>query len=566
MKYAIFGVNRVTKDFLYIFDELDISLLFYDTGEVEKCSYFIQLQYSIEELGSMRHLFDKIIVCGFDFDEKILKLQSMGLVEGTDFYRIEDFIDSLSEEQLNPDGRRVVLWGTGQLARKYRVFYGIEDVEFFIDTYKTDKYWVDSEKRIVSPNDISEWKDYFVIIAIARSKDVVSYLDEKGLKHGVDYCLSSEWMMNPSRMLKKTIYDRNQYDVMCKTYFSHIELDKNGALNGCCVPFVTGGYGNINENDFEDIWNGLQHKIMCLSVNNRTYSFCDSHMCPVFIGRNSESETELDRPYISMDKRPKNLLMNFEESCNLMCESCRDHVKIATGDEEIKNDKYADFLINKILPYSEFVVMAGTGEVFVGKGYRKIIGSFVLGNVKWLRLLTNGILFNEKNWKTIKNNTNAKVILTVSIDAATKETYEIVRRGGSFDVLKRNMEYAAELRKRGELAYFRLNFVVQKKNYKEIPLFVKWGLELGADEVFFTKILNYGTYSQEEFNDISMYEEGNMIPKKELLEILDDPIMKERIVDLGTIRYNHDPIDVDSIDNYYRWELERKVPGLFGSP
>ena len=108
-----------------------------------------------------------------------------------------------------------------------------------------------------------------------------------------------------------------------------------------------------------------------------------------------------------------------------------------------------------------------------------------------------------------------------------------------------------------------MNFVVQKKNYQEMPLFVQWGKQLGADEVFFTKILNYGTYSQDEFFEISMMEEDGMTPKKELVKILDLPIMKDEIVDLGTIRYSHEPIGIDYIENYYKWELERKVPHLF---
>ena len=40
--------------------------------------------------------------------------------------------------------------------------------------------------------------------------------------------------------------------------------------------------------------------------------------------------------------------------------------------------------------------------------------------------------------------------------------------------------------------------------------------------------------------------------------------MKDPIVDLGTIRYQHDGTDIETVENYYRWELERKVPDLFG--
>ena len=153
-------------------------------------------------------------------------------------------------------------------------------------------------------------------------------------------------------------------------------------------------------------------------------------------------------------------------------------------------------------------------------------------------------------------------MLTVSIDAATRETYEKVRRGGNFDVLRKNMEFASKLRKDGNLSYFRINFVVQSENYKEMIDFVEGGVELGVDEVFFSKVLNWGTYTSEEFKEISMMEEDGNTPKKELQRILYDPRMKNPIVDLGTIQYSHEMVNY-AVDNYYMWELKRKVKTLF---
>jgi len=154
-------------------------------------------------------------------------------------------------------------------------------------------------------------------------------------------------------------------------------------------------------------------------------------------------------------------------------------------------------------------------------------------------------------------------MLTASIDAATKDTYEYIRRGGKFETIKKNMEFAGKLRKTGELSYFRMNFVVQKENYKEMPLFVEWGKEIGADEVFFTKILNWGTYTDEEFKEISMMEADGVTPKKELKEIMKLKIMNEPIVDMGTIQFAREMVKEKEIYNYYVWELERKVDNLF---
>ena len=156
-------------------------------------------------------------------------------------------------------------------------------------------------------------------------------------------------------------------------------------------------------------------------------------------------------------------------------------------------------------------------------------------------------------------------MLTVSIDAVTKETYEQkIRCGGNLEQLKKNMKFASELRKKGELCYLRMNFVVQRNNYKEMIPFVQWGEELGVDEIFFTKILNWGTYTDEEFENVSMMEKDGITPKKELLEVLSDTYIKDsKIVDLGTIRYGHKVDQVDVVENYYMWELEKRGGHLF---
>lgn len=561
MNYAIYGVNRVTKDFMYIFDDLTIVCFLVDEDCKEK---WIDIPvYKINELDSQNKLFDQIIICDFEKTKKRDNLERLGLEYGHDFIYEEDFFSKLDKYQLNPSHKQIIAWGAGRRAEKLAVFYGLNDIGFFVDSREQGMYWKNSGKRILLPNQVKNWKDYFIVISVAQSDSIIDFLNNQGLKHYEDYCTLGELLTQPSWMLRKTIFDKHCYNVECRTIFNHVELNQIGELQCCCVPFVIGRIGNIEDDSIENIWSGIVHKIMCLAINNRTYSFCNSDMCPIFIGRKDDSKLNLQKGYVQMEEHPRNLLVNFEDSCNLKCESCRNQVHIAQGKEYEKNMRYADLLIKQVLPHTEFVTMAGTGEVFVGKSYRKMFTSDSMDNIKWIRILTNGTLFNEQNWKEFSYNKSGKIILTVSIDAATKETYEKLRRNGNFEILERNMEFASALRKEGKLVYFRMNFVVQKKNYQEMPLFVEWGKQLGVDEVFFTKILNYGTYSQDEFAEISMMELDEITPKKELMEILDLPIMKDKIVDLGTIRYLHDPIGIDYIDNYYKWELERKVPGLF---
>ena len=101
------------------------------------------------------------------------------------------------------------------------------------------------------------------------------------------------------------------------------------------------------------------------------------------------------------------------------------------------------------------------------------------------------------------------------------------------------------------------------KKYNLVIIFMLLLALLCADAVFFTKVLNWGTFTEEEFKEISMMEEDGITPKRELAQVLESPVMKKDIVDLGTIQYMHDEASDEAIENYYMWELEKKNRGLF---
>lgn len=264
-----------------------------------------------------------------------------------------------------------------------------------------------------------------------------------------------------------------------------------------------------------------------------------------------------EKHYKKFGEMPKVILLSIDSTCNLYCASCRDEICVLKGNELEKAQIMADKILkDNNLPNAEFLVMAGNGEVFLSKIYERIWSSDKTKNIPRFRLLSNGTLFNEKRWNEFYQGRKNKIAVTFSIDAATKDTYSIVRRGGNFDALKRNMEFASRLRKEGKLSYFQISFVVQRMNYKEMPAFVEWGKALGVDKVFFTRILNWGTYTEEEFKNIAMTDaDGNM--NAELQEISELPIMQDKIVDFGTINFRPNNMNSSYIYNYYIWEIER---------
>lgn len=557
MRYIIYGVNRVTKDFIYIFNNLEILYLtdsFVNTKNI--WGYKTQcLEDALKDTS-----YDQIILCDFDKKKKEENLQNKGLRYGKDYVYEEDFFTRLDEVSV-PFDRKVLVWGTGNKSHCLMDQNLTFSIEAFIDSYKkSDKFL---GRPVFSPAEIRNWKKYFIVIAVEQDREIFEELTGYGLAEGEDFVSYRKIIYLPSEMLRKTIFDESNYELECNTMLNHLEIQDQGNTRCCCTTFVKPNLGNVFEKKSSEIWNSNLHKIMCLSTENRTFSFCDKTMCPLFVAKKSEKRNLNEHPYKVMKTSPEVLMLAYDSSCNLSCSTCRKELHFAKGEELETVNKITEIVKEEYMSKCRFLILAGNGEVFASSAYRDIYESEVC-DPQFIRLLSNGMLFNQKNWKRfVKKYSTQKIMLTVSIDAATKKTYESIRRNGNFDILKKNMEFASELRKKGSLCYFRINFVVQRENYQEMIPFVEWGEKLGVDEIFFTKILNWGTYSDEEFAKVSMMESDGITPRPELKEVLECPIIKNKIVDLGTIQYTHKVDNVDIVENYYMWELEKRGGKLF---
>lgn len=556
MRYIIYGVNRAAKDFLYIFDKLDI-IYFTDNQLINRRFLGYEVR-SLEDALSDNH-YDMIIICGFDRTEKEKKLRAKGLIKGRHYCYEEDFFASLDEVRI-PSDRKLAVWGTGQIAKAFSRWNSHYDIAAYIDNHKHMDIFCDIP--VIEPEQITDWKEFFIIIAVEKDGDIRNQLSSYGLKPMEDFAGYQKIIGQPSHMLKETVFDTAYYDLDCQTMLNHLEILHEGDTRCCCTTFVRQNLDNVLEKDIHEVWNSVLHKIMCLSTENKTFSFCDKSMCPLFVGKKKEEKDAWEIPYRQMASAPEVLALGHDSSCNLSCSTCRKEVCFAKGEELERVKQINDKIKKEYLPQCKFLILAGDGEVFASPAYRDIYESSEC-NPQYIRLLSNGTLFTPENWERFKAEKEGKIMLTVSIDAAVKQTYERIRRNGKFDILKKNMEFAAHLRKEGELSYFRINFVVQRDNYQEMTAFVQWGEELGVDEVFFTKILNWGTYTAEEFEEISMMEPDGITPKPELKQVLEHPVMKSPIVDLGTIQYSHKVDKIEAVENYYMWELEKRGGRIF---
>lgn len=567
MRIAFYGANRVAKDFYYVLKDTEMEAVLCFADASEDAAGFAQgtglETVPVASLPALRANFDMLVVCDFSHEEKEQTLQVMGLAHGKDYQWVEELFPLFDDVRLNPEQKPMFVWGCGRKGEQFYHWNTAYKIEAYLDRAPQGEDFYGYPCR--KPETVREWSRYFVVVAVARNKEICDFLEQQGGKRYRDFCTYEDIESLPSTLLRQTILQPEVYDFACRSMLNHAEIGGRGNVICCCSTFIRNSLGDLSEErSFRDCWNSVVHRILCLSNVNRTYSFCLHDMCPLFIGRHETRDYHLAEPYPEMEDAPRTVAVGFDYTCNLKCVTCRKDFRVAKEEDKRQIQSIAEMVRDQVLPGCEFMIMAGDGEVLLSDAYRTVYASEQMKHIRWFRLLTNGLLFTPKKWAELRRYTDAKIMMTVSIDAATPETYANIRRGGMFAVLERNMAYASQLRKIGELSYLRFNFVVQRQNYQEMIPFVEWGKRLGVDELFFTKILNWGTYSREEFRDISMMEENGITPKPELQAVLDQPIMRDPIVDLGTIRYQHDGTDTETVENYYRWELERKVPDLFG--
>ena len=85
----------------------------------------------------------------------------------------------------------------------------------------------------------------------------------------------------------------------------------------------------------------------------------------------------------------------------------------------------------------------------------------------------------KENWYAIKSLWPNIIRVLISVDAATEDTYKIVRKNGNFKKLQRNLIDFDELvdsKNFPNLINWQTNFILQRDNYKELKDFVAWQL------------------------------------------------------------------------------------------
>ena len=293
-------------------------------------------------------------------------------------------------------------------------------------------------------------------------------------------------------MINKRLFDHYGIDTnkdlkiksVCGRPYDTVLIDKQGSCYACeCTAWLPQSIGNLQVKTLSEIIGSNMHRHLQDSIADGTYRYCNNKQC-TYIKTNS-----FDAPKGGI----KHLRLAIDDSCNLRCPSCRKGLIFhKEGSAYNLGIRLAD-RINEWLQTHEGSIqvhIGSDGDPFASHVYRYFMDQTPeRDNIKY-SILTNALMFREFHPRVpyVIRNLNE---LGVSIDGASKDTYEKLRLGGRWDKVNENLESIAEAKQKHGFKFI-LYFVVQKDNHHEMDDMLALGERYGADRVNFSLIEDWG--------------------------------------------------------------------------
>jgi MoaA/NifB/PqqE/SkfB family radical SAM enzyme len=331
--------------------------------------------------------------------------------------------------------------------------------------------------------------------------------------------------------------DNVEEQYICTKPFEWIDISSD-KVDMCCPTWINKPLGNILSDSLEDIWNGIDAQEIRQSMHDGSFRYCND-LCPfknTRTGPVQSKEKVLNNP--REDERIKNAIAKeltilpygplainaaYDRSCNLSCPSCRVKNIMASGKEKEKALRLQDAMLNECMDDCYHLYITGSGDPFGSPTFFKLLKEFnpdEFPELNFFTLHTNGQLWTPESWDKISNIHHLVRAAHISIDACSPETYAINRRGGDWDKLMENLDFIRDIKNKQGFSVT-ISFVVQQNNWREMKDFI----ELGSwcDLVFFGKLADWGTWSEEELHSRQVYRTDHP-EHREFVDFISDPV------------------------------------------
>jgi sulfatase maturation enzyme AslB (radical SAM superfamily) len=246
---------------------------------------------------------------------------------------------------------------------------------------------------------------------------------------------------------------------------------------------------------------------------------CNANSCPALntlmrTGKpagNIKHKSEWD-PKKYTNHGPHRVKICSDDSCNLKCPTCREELRPNTPEKTTRTGLLLKAITRDYGPTLKSVYTSGGGDPFYSTPMREFLQDIdkeKFPSLEEVVLHTNGILFTPKVWEKMKNIHPNATMVEISIDAATKDTYENkTRLGGKWDVLMENLKFISTI---PTINMIMLDFVVQKANFREMEDFVLMGQRIFGEsgkglQINFQKVWPWPSLRPEVYKDMCVWD------------------------------------------------------------
>ena len=316
----------------------------------------------------------------------------------------------------------------------------------------------------------------------------------------------------------------------CHRFYEYLYIDDNeGGLYLC--PWMEPGNSSIGSLMFKSIdeaYNSDHANYLRSTMDDQSFSRCRREACPHLQNCDLEDITSEEYEYRKKARYyPTTINMAYDFVCNQSCETCRKTVFVPPANyaEQMKTiqSELAPFLDSAVR-----ITASGHGDPFASKYMMEVLENLRPSSPELSILLeTNGVFLDEAHWERIKHLGSINLSIVVTTNSFDEFTYSHISRGGNFQKVMRNLSYMSELRKSGAVKELVHSFVIQDRNFREIPAFIKRSFsEFAFDSVVLKPVYQWGTMDEDVYwfkdvlNPCHPYH-------AEYLEIIQDPALKD---------------------------------------
>lgn len=330
-------------------------------------------------------------------------------------------------------------------------------------------------------------------------------------------------------------------DKFCAKPFTDFEISPDGSVHICCPAYLPTPVGNVRTERADEILNADRAQRIRRSILDGSFKYCNPSRCKLIKEQRLTRRDAIADPDMreivaagrTVVAAARDVRLSYDPTCNLSCPSCRVEPIVAKGAALDFVMRTTDDVVLPLLRRARTVLMNGYGDVFASRSCRRILGAIDRGDFPDLTvdIITNGVLFTEREWNKLPKLHDRVRHVRVSIDAATEATYRSVRRGGDFAKLKRNLAFLARLRRSGVIRRLSLSYVYQQENLDEMIPFAEWARALGCDGVIFEPIMDWQTYPDDEYRARAVHHPDHPLHAR-FRTIASDPRLRAPFVEL----------------------------------